>query len=396
MSAQQIRYSRQYSHGQSVLLASLFMLMSFGARARTNPNADSMALPGMRDGISLEQLIQHYRAWDTSRIDEETAGLYASLSRAYARRGDPEKAYCFFDRYSKVKDSLFFQAKNKEINKLKQDLATTAKDRELAAKNIQVIHNQELANRKNAIVLGLAGSILLILILCLQAIKRYVDRHNLLKKIREQADQDAAISMLQASMQGEHRERDKIALQLHSNIRPLLQNVQLQLEGIERSRQDVLNSTAFSESQKIVEDVQRELENIATALASGVATQGLVTSLARFVCNIPNENALSVKLTVVGKERRLTREHEMIIYRMLQELVQNIVKHAQANTAHILMDYGETELSIRVQDDGTGFNPDTFNRGMGWPNIQERVFYLKGTCTRYNDAGTTILIHLPV
>jgi two-component system, NarL family, sensor kinase len=86
----------------------------------------------------------------------------------------------------------------------------------------------------------------------------------------------------------------------------------------------------------------------------------------------------------------------MVIYRMLQELVQNIVKHAHANTAHILMDYGETELSIRVQDDGTGFDQGTFNQGMGWPNIQERVLFLKGTCTRYNDSGTTILIHLPV
>ncbi len=396
MPAQQVRYRRQYGHGQSVFLAALLMLLSFGVTARTNPKADSMALPGTMDAVGPEQLMQHYRAWDTSRIDDETAGLYASLSRAYAQTGDQEKAYRFFERYSRIKDSLFFQAKNQEINRLRQDLATAAKDRELAAKNIQVIRNQELANRKNAIVLGLAGSILLILILCLQTIKRYVDRRRLLKKIREQADQDVAISMLQASMQGEHRERDKIALQLHSNIRPLLQDVQLQLEGIERSRQDVLNSAAFSESQKIVEDVQLELENIATALASGVETQGLVTSLARFVRNIPNENALSVKLTVTGKERRLPRENEMIIYRMLQELIQNIVKHAQANTAHILMDYGETELSIRVQDDGTGFDPDTFNQGMGWPNIQERVLYLKGNCTRYNDAGTTILIHLPV
>jgi signal transduction histidine kinase len=348
------------------------------------------------DTINPEVLMQNYATWDTSRIDDKTAQLYADLSRAYAETGDKEKAYRFFEKYSKVKDSLFSQAKDLEIHKLKQDLADASKDKDLAARNTQIMHNQELANRKNAIVMGLAGSILLILILCLQSVKSYIDKRNLLKKIREHMDQDMAISMLQASMQGEHRERDKIAVQLRSNIRPLLQNVQLQLEDIEQNQEEMARSNAFSETQKIVGDVQQELENIAAALASGMETQALVTAFTRFIRNIPNENALSVKLTVTGKERRLPSESEMIIYRMLQELVQNIMKHAHANTANIVMDYGETVLSIQVRDDGTGFDTKTFDQGIGWSNIKERVLYFKGSCTRYNEGGTTILIRLPI
>jgi signal transduction histidine kinase len=396
-STQQVKFCKQYYYRLLGLTIVLSLFLSTEITARSNPYQDSIEATGeARDTSNPDLLMQNFGAWDTNRVDEETARLYAELSRVYAETGDKEKAYRFFEKYSKIKDSLFYRAKKLEISKLKQDLATAAKDKELAAKNTQMMHNQELANRKNAIVLGLAGGILLILILCLQSVKSYTDKRNLLKKIREQIDQDMAISMLQASMQGERRERDKIAVQLRSNIRPLLQSVQLQLEDIEQNRQEILSSNAFSETQKIVGDVQQELEDIATALASGIETQGLVTAFTRFIRNIPTENALSVKFSVTGKERRLSSESEMIIYRMLQELVQNIMKHARANTASIVMDYGITMLNIQVQDNGMGFDTKTFDQGIGWSNIRERVHYLKGSCTRYNEAGTNIHICLPI
>lgn len=397
MSALRVTLFKEYYYRLSGLAILFCMFLHSEIMARSNPPQDRTTPSGkIVDTINREMLMQNYATWDTNRIDDKTAQLYADLSSTYAETGNKEKAYLFFERYSKIKDSLFNQAKNLEIYKLKQDLAEAGKDKELAAKKTQIMHNQELASRKNAIVLGLAGSILLILILCFQSVKSYVDKRNLLKKIREQMDQDMAISMLQASMQGEHRERDKIAIQLRSNIRPLLQNVQLQLEDIERNREDMLKSNAFSETQKIVGNVQLELENIATALASGMETQGLVTAFTRFIRNIPNENELSVKLIVTGKERRLPSESEKIIYRILQELVQNIMKHAHAKTANIIMDYGETVLSIQVQDNGMGFDTKTFDQGIGWSNIRERILHLKGSCTRRNEAGTTILISLPI
>ncbi|MFA6058431.1 MAG: ATP-binding protein [Taibaiella sp.] len=397
MLAQRVKICKEYYNKLLGLTIVFCTLLPSGIIARSNPYQSSTA-SSLKVGNTTnpEMLMRNYATWDTNRIDDETARLYADLSRAYAETGDKEKAYHFFEKYRKIKDSLFYQAKNLEIHKLKQDLAEAGKDKELATKSTLMMHNQELANRKNAIVMGLAGSILLILILCLQSVKSYVDKRNLLKKIREQMDQDMAISMLQASMQGEHRERDRIAIQLRNNIRPLLQNVQMQLEDIEQNKQNMLRSNAFSETQKIVGSVQQELENIATALASGMESQGLVTAFTRFIRNIPNENALSVKFTVTGKERRLPSESEMIIYRVLQELVQNIMKHAQAKTANIVIDYGETVLSIQVQDNGMGFDTKTFDQGIGWSNIRERILYLKGSCTRYNEAGTTILICLPI
>jgi two-component system, NarL family, sensor kinase len=396
MLSQRIKLYKGYYCRSLGLTIVFFLCVLSGIMARSNSYQDTTTSGKVGETISLEMLLQNYTAWDTNRIDDQTALLYANLSKAYAVAGDKEKAYRFFERYSKIKDSLFYLTKNLEIHKLKQGLAEAGKDKELAAKSTLMMYNQELANRKNAIVMGLAGSILLILILCFQSVKSYMDKRNLLKKIREQMDQDMAISMLQASMQGEHRERDKIALQLRSNIRPLLQNVQLQLKDIQQNRQEILQSNAFSETQKIVKDVQQELENIATALASGVETQGLVTAFTHFIRNIPNENSLSVRLAVTGKERRLSSENEKIIYRMLQELVQNIMKHAHAKIANIIMDYGETELSIQVRDNGMGFNTNTLDQGIGWSNIQERVRYLKGSCTRYNETGTTILIRLPI
>lgn len=397
MSAKFEQYLRLHNCRLLWLAFVVCCMASFTMPIHANPLQDSIAQAyRMPDTISLQHLQQYYNSWDTGRIDAGTAQLYAGLSRAYAEAGDKRNAYLFFERYSKVKDSLFYKAKNQEIRELKQDLAQAGKDKELADKNTQAIYNQELANRKNAIVLGLAGGILLILIFCLASVKNYADKRNLLKRIREQMDQDMAISMLQASMQGEHKERDKIAAQLHSSIRPLLQEVQHQLDDIEQTRQEVLQSSAFTETQKIVGNVQLELGNIATALATGIENQGLVSSFTHFIRNIPANNELSVNFTVSGNERRLIPETERIIFRMLQELVQNIMKHAHAKTAGIEMDYGETVLSIQVHDNGMGFDTQIFDKGIGWANIRERVLNLQGSCTRYNEAGTTILIRLPI
>ncbi|RYZ32796.1 MAG: hypothetical protein EOP49_37050 [Sphingobacteriales bacterium] len=219
-----------------------------------------------------------------------------------------------------------------------------------------------------------------------------MDKRRLLQKIREQTDQDMVLSMLQASRQGEHRERDRIAAQLHSNIRPLLQEVQLQLDDIQQHQLATQRSVAFMETQSIVGDVQEELEHIATALSNDMPSPGLVAMVRRFIHNIPGDNDLSVNLKVSGEERALPPESEQVIYRILQELVQNIMKHAHARNACISIDYGAASLNIRVQDDGLGFSTQSFDQGLGWPNIQERVRQLKGSCSRFNDAGTIVLI----
>lgn len=349
------------------------------------------------DGETLTGLNRRYAVWDTNRIDEETARLYAGLSAAYAASGDKHKAYLFFEHYSRVKDALLRLAKEREIQKLKKDVAAAGKDKELARKNIQIARNQELVSRKHAIVLGLAGGILLIVILCLQSVKTYFDKRNLLKKVREQHDHDTAISLLNASFQGEHRERDKIALQLHHNIRPLLQKVQLQLEEIKQNRQDIIPLAAFSETQKIVQDVQLELEDISSALASSdIGKLGLAEALHRFISNIPENNDLSVEFIVTGEELSLPAEKEMIVYRILQELVQNIVKHARANMATIILDYRINELGITVKDNGRGFDKLSNDKGMGWANIRDRLLYLQGTYHTDNQEGARVDIRIPL
>ncbi|RYZ31885.1 MAG: hypothetical protein EOP49_38310, partial [Sphingobacteriales bacterium] len=95
------------------------LLLSDIAFAQTGAQGDG-AVPG-KAGLSALQ--QQYQSWDTNRVDDQTAQLFVDLSRAYAGRGDKASAYRYFERYRRVKDSILLQAKNVEINKLKQDLA---------------------------------------------------------------------------------------------------------------------------------------------------------------------------------------------------------------------------------------------------------------------------------
>jgi two-component system NarL family sensor kinase len=298
-----------------------FLLLSFSADAqkRIAPDVETKSHP-----------------LDTTRINTEVARFYLNRSRYYATTGNDQKAYQYFERYTQVKDSLFSRLQQQEIQKLKQDVAAANKDKELALKQIQIVHNKELASGKRTVILFLYGGMALLLILSLMSVKRYTDKQNILKKVRKQKSHDMEISLINAGFQGEQEERNKIALQLKGTIGPLLGNVREKLHYLENTHTAIRQYPAFKETLKIVGDVSIELADISSSLASSdIETSGLVHAIDRFIDNVPKGDKLTLSLVVQGKETRLALEKELIIYRMVQELVQNIIKHAQADCATI-------------------------------------------------------------
>ncbi len=86
------------------------------------------------------------------------------------------------------------------------------------------------------------------------------------------------------------------------------------------------------------------------------------------------------------------------IYRIIQEMVNNSIKHAKCKEIFVQMHKKGNEMTISVEDDGKGFNESTIKKGMGLENIKSRVNYLKGELTMDSsqEQGTAILVHLPI
>ena len=118
-------------------------------------------------------------------------------------------------------------------------------------------------------------------------------------------------------------------------------------------------------------------------------------------CNSVNATKLiTVKYQSFGMDTRVDSSKEIIIYRIVQELLNNILKHAAATEALVQLVKEENRLSIVVEDNGKGFDPSVLekNKGAGWTSIRSRVDYLQGQLDINSEAGkgTSVTIEINV
>lgn len=190
--------------------------------------------------------------------------------------------------------------------------------------------------------------------------------------------QQRQIAVVQAQLQGEIAERVRISRDLHDRLGGLLTLLKMQLER-------------GSKATELADDAIREMRNISHhLLPDSLKRNGLVTALREYCATMPK-----VVFTQRGEYHRL--EKEDVMYCIMYELINNAVKHAEANKIIVDMLQDEDMLTLKVSDDGKGFNPDVVTTGTGLKNVRERVASLNGNILILsNDKGTEVIIEVPV
>jgi len=128
---------------------------------------------------------------------------------------------------------------------------------------------------------------------------------------------------------------------------------------------------------------------------------GLDTALKDFCNDINQSGVLKLTYQSIGMEK-VTLEHTVAItiYRIVQELINNTIKHSAAKTAIVQLTNNEGHFLVTVEDDGKGFDISILkgSKGMGWSNIESRVGFLKGTIDLQSspDKGTSVHLEIPV
>ena len=126
---------------------------------------------------------------------------------------------------------------------------------------------------------------------------------------------------------------------------------------------------------------------------------GLVEALQDFCNNISTSNSLKIEFQSFGIEKRLPEAMEIMIYRIVQELINNTIKHASASEAIVQLMGSEKGLHLTVEDNGIGFDPEKLkNPGVGINNIRSRVEYLNGILEYDSEigVGTTVNVEVPL
>lgn len=126
---------------------------------------------------------------------------------------------------------------------------------------------------------------------------------------------------------------------------------------------------------------------------------GLDTALKDFCNDINQSGSLNINYQSIGlADAAIDQATAITVYRIVQELINNTIKHAAANNAIVQVSKTDQVLSITVEDDGKGFNTSILNaaRGIGWSNIQNRVELLKGKLDVNSTPGNGTSVHIEI
>jgi signal transduction histidine kinase len=194
-------------------------------------------------------------------------------------------------------------------------------------------------------------------------------------------------------------ERKRIAGDLYDSLGPLLSAVKLNISSVETessSDRDILEKTG-GYLDEIIGSVRRISHEL---LPNTLERKGLLEAIREFISQMRYRQGVNIQLYVV-KEFRLPKEKEIHLFRMIQEIVQNTIKHADAHNLQIGFSEEEGHLLCLTKDDGRGFDKEKVlsgSSGLGLRSLESRCEILNGVLTLDSmpGAGTNYFIRIPV
>lgn len=202
-----------------------------------------------------------------------------------------------------------------------------------------------------------------------------------------------------ALISGEEKERKRVAQDLHDGMGSLLSTLRLNAESIDLSSKNLTTAeaVAYQNVLDMIDKACTELRNIShNMLPSGIEHFGLRATLESLANKLNQTSSTQFLIDTFELERLQNKDTALQVYRIVLELMNNIIKHAFATQAIVQLIMQQHQLNIVVEDNGRGFSQETKSSGLGLLSVRSRVEALQGKITIDTNAeGTTIIIEIP-
>jgi signal transduction histidine kinase len=196
--------------------------------------------------------------------------------------------------------------------------------------------------------------------------------------------------ILSAIIRTEESERQHFSKELHDGLGPLLSSVKMAISAT-RNKSSA-NDKVIANAEKLIDESISTIKEISNKLSPHVLNSfGLYKAVKSFISKIKTLHSTQIKLSGNIEGKRYAYNIEVVLYRVICELITNTLQHAKANNCYIEMEENEQEiLTIKYIDDGIGFKRNTnfiSEKGMGFSNIQTRIKSINGEFELFSEPG---------
>ena len=364
------------------------------AKTYDKMNRSDLALPYLQRAIdSLKKTSKPQVLFD----------LYKSNIRSSLAINDFKTAYNSKNAESILRDSVTSERMQRNIAELEVKFDTEKKERKILEQNLTI---EQETRQKNQILMGTIGLGLILFLTFIFFRKRLLDQRTIAEQrdaIQQQEitelQQKNKLLALNSMIEGQEAERLRIAKDLHDSLGGLLSTVKAHFSTIQREIEQLEKLNITEKTNNLIDEACIEVRRIShNMMPHALSISGLKGALEDVAENL-KEQGYEVSLEISNLPEDLESTKEVMIYRLIQEIISNIRKHADAKTILIQLLGYKDEINLIVEDDGKGFDYDRAidNGGLGLKSINSRVEFLDGKIhwdSQFNQ-GTTITINLP-
>lgn len=326
------------------------------------------------------------------------ANLYQTYAVLYFMQGKIKEGENFSFKYDSVINAGNWKDLNFYTEELETKYNTEKKDAQIKLQQTELKQKTTL----NYFLIGGAGALFIISLL---GYRNYRSRQMMQQLRIDELQAEKQLTATEAVLKGEEQERTRLAKDLHDGLGGMLSGIKFSLSNMKENLiMTPDNARAFERSLDMLDSSIKEMRRVAHNMMPEILVKyGLNVALREFCNEIDRSGAIHVRYQELDMDKTKIEDTTAVsIYRIVQELVNNSIKHAAAENVLVQAHASEQGkmLTITVEDDGKGFDTNILKNvsGIGWSNIQNRVDFLRGKID-INSAqgkGTSVLVEINI
>ena len=340
---------------------------------------------------------ESYDIFQENKLDLEKLESLSWLSKVSLVSGNIKEYFNYQNKEKALADQLLNKNIQNRILEIEKKYETKSKEEKIAQLEDKDQEQQVKLSNRTKLNIALISFIIVFFLLAILFYKNFRQKLIIRQKRISELEIEHQLMATEAVLKGEEQERVRVARDLHDGLGGLLSGIKFSFQNMKGNMNiPAENETAYNKGMSMLDISIEEIRRIAhNMMPETLVKFGLDTALKDFCSSIDQKGTVLITYQSIGMENySIDQSKSVSIYRIVQELVYNSLKHAQANSIIVQLIKNEDSLSLTVEDDGIGFKAKYLKKtkGIGWSNIYSRVDLLKGKLDIQSlpDKGTSV------